>query len=246
MSAGRVDEMHTPVEPPPADPSTESVPKSPFSRSGLGWFVNDRAGKRVVENAGSGNGFVSWMAIMPEERLGVVILSNHHRTGINYALKFWIFDRLLGRPDYDWSSTVRTDYTHGWQTLREAQAAFDADRPPETPPTQPLADYAGFYESRLYGTIQVTEQGGQLNLTCGTRFQGELQAWQGNDFRAFFSNPQIHDMEASNCSTEQAVLRERPPSSPILPPAPTWNGRRPPWLRESRSGGRLRRVRIGS
>ena len=73
------------------------------------------------------DGFVSWMAIMPKERLGVVILSNHKGTGINYALRFWIFDRLLGRPDFDWSSSVRKDYT------RVGNGFFARLRPSLTP-----------------------------------------------------------------------------------------------------------------
>jgi CubicO group peptidase (beta-lactamase class C family) len=218
LSAGRVDEMHTPVEPPPAKPSTKSVPKAPISRYGMGWFVNEHAGKRVVEHAGSGNGFVSWMAIMPKERLGVVILSNHKGTGINYALRFWIFDRLPGRPDFDWSSSVRKDYTQGGQRLlREAKAKFDAKRPPEKPPSQPLADYAGSFESRIYGTIQVTEKDGQLNLTFGTRFQGEFKPWQGDAFRVFFSNPRHHDWLVTFAVTGGKVASLRVQEAPWDP-----------------------------
>jgi CubicO group peptidase (beta-lactamase class C family) len=218
LTAGRVDEMHTPVEPPPAKPSTKGVPKAPISRYGMGWFVNEHAGEKVVEHAGSGIGFVSWMAIMPKERLGVVILSNHKGTGINYALRFWIFDRLLGRPDFDWSSSVRKDYTEGGQRLlREAQARFDAKRPPEKPPSRPLADYAGSYESRLYGMLQVTEKDGHLKLTFGTRFQGEFKAWQGDAFRVFFSNPLHHDWLVTFSVADGKVASLRAQEAPWAP-----------------------------
>ncbi len=194
LSAGRVSEMHTPVEPPPIEPSEKGVPKAPIGRYGMGWFVNEHAGHEVVEHSGAGIGFIAQMSLIPKERLGVVILSNHQKTGINYALRFWIFDRLLGRPDHDWSRTVLKDYAQGWQRLlREAKAEFDAKRPPEKPPSQPLADYAGTYESQLYGTIRVTQREGGLALRFGPRFQGELRTWQGDAFRAFFASQRHHD-----------------------------------------------------
>lgn len=140
LSANRIDEMHTPAEPTPEEAAANGVPKAPISRYGLGWFVNEHAGKKVVEHSGTQNGFVAWMAIMPDEGLGVVILSNHHQTGINSALRSWIFDRLLARPGYDWSSAVRKDYTQGWQRLlREAKTEFETRRPPEMPPARTRA-----------------------------------------------------------------------------------------------------------
>jgi hypothetical protein len=218
LSAERVDEMHAPVEPPLAEPSTIVVPKAAISRYGLGWFVNEHAGKKVVEHSGVQNGIVSWMAIMPKERLGVVVLSNHHQTGINSALRSWIFDRLLGRPEFDWSIAVRKDYTQGWQKLlREAKAEFEAKRPPEKPPSRPLAEYVGRYESQVYGTITVIEKGGQLKLQFGTRFQGELKAWQGDTFRAFFSNPRLDDWQMTFAIADGRVASLRALESPWAP-----------------------------
>jgi hypothetical protein len=212
--------MHTPVEPPPKEYSTKDVPKAPISRYAMGWFVNDHAGHRVVEHSGTQSGFVSWMALMPGERVGVVILSNHHRTGINFALRSWIFDRLLKRPDYDWSRAVRKDYTQGWQRLlREAKAEFDAGRPPEKPASLQLADYAGAFESRLYGTIRVTERDGRLNLHFGTRFQGKLRAWQGDTFRAFFPNPRLDDWLVTFAVADRNVASLRVQEAPW---APSW------------------------
>ncbi len=156
--------------------------------------MNTYAGKTVVEHTGSSTGFLAWMAMMPQERLGLVFLSNHHQTGINSALRSWIFDRLLSQPEKDWSTAVRTDYAQGWQKLlREAKAQFAAKRPPEKPASLPLSEYAGKYESDLYGTIHVREKDGRLRLQFGTRFQGELQVWEGDTFRALFPNPLLDD-----------------------------------------------------
>ena len=123
LSAARIDEMHTPAARTADQADTDrKVPKAPITLYGLGWFVNTHAGKTVVEHSGVQNGFVCWMALMPQEGLGVVILSNHHQTGINLALRSWVFDKLLGQPERDWSTIVREDYANGWQRLlREAK-----------------------------------------------------------------------------------------------------------------------------
>lgn len=194
LSAERIDEMHRPIEPGPAESRPTGVPRAPIHRYGLGWFVNDHAEKRVVEHSGVQNGFVSWMAMIPQTRMGVVILSNHHRSGINSALRSWVFDRLLGRPEYDWSNVVLKDHTNGWQRLlREAKADFERTRLTGAGPSLPLSDYIGTYESPVYGAIYVTKTGSQLELQFGTRFRGRLIDWERDSFRAFFPNPRLDD-----------------------------------------------------
>jgi CubicO group peptidase (beta-lactamase class C family) len=218
LTASRVAEMHSPIETPPSEPHEQGAPRAPISRYGLGWFVNTHAGMTVVEHTGSSTGFLAWMAMMPQERLGVVILSNHHQTGINSALKSWIFDRLLSRPQKDWSTAVRTDYIQGWQRLRrEAKARFAAKRPPEKPASLPLSEYAGKYVSDLYGTIHVREKDGSLRLQFGTRFLGELQTWGGDSFRVFFSNPRLDDWLVTFAIDEDKVASLKAQESPWAP-----------------------------
>ena len=130
---------------------------------------------------------------MPREQLGVIILSNQHRTGINYALRFWIFDRLLGRPEQDWSTTVQKDYANAQKTLDDARADFVARRVADRPPSRPLTDFVGEYESELYGTARVSITGTRLELHCGTRFHGDIEHWQDDTFRVFFRNPMLAD-----------------------------------------------------
>lgn len=218
LSAARIDEMHAPAISPSEPRAEKAVPKAPISQYGMGWFTNEFGGKRVVEHSGTQNGLVSWMSIMPAERLGVVILSNHHQTGINMALRSWIFDRLLGRPDYDWSSAVRGDYTRGCQRLlREAKTAFDEKRPRETPPSLPLMDYAGEYESRLYGRVRVALERGKLKLRFGTRFDGDLRSWDGDTCRAFFSNPRLDDWMVKFTVTDGKVAALAVQEAPWAP-----------------------------
>ena len=157
---------------------------------------------------------------MPKQRHGLVVFSNHHQSGINSALRFWISDRLWGRLDKDWSRIVQRDYTQGGhRLLREAKAKFAAPHPVKQPPVLPIADFVGTYKSRICRSIHVCEKNGQLLLKCGTRFNGAMKTWHGNSFRVFFSNPQLHDwLVTFNTRDQQAIsLRVRE-----APWAPDW------------------------
>lgn len=195
LSPARIDEMHAPVDQataaPPADDRT---PHAPMSRYGLGWFVNDHQGRAMVEHSGVQNGLVSWMAMLPNEQLGVVILSNNHQTGLNFALRSWLLDRLLGLPARDWSAIVREDYANGWQReLRESKAAFAARPVADMPPSLPVSSYAGTYENTLFGAIRVSGDNGRLALRFARRFSGHLEHRTGDAFRAYFDNPMLND-----------------------------------------------------
>src|SRR5262249_52143231 len=146
----------------PADPS---IPRAPISNYGLGWYFNDYADRNIIEHSGTSNGYVAWVALVPQERLGFVILSTQHRTGLNYSLRHWILDACLGRQERDWSEIIRADFANGYERiLREAKAEFDTTQRTVTPPSRPLTDYAGWYESKLYGRLQVTFSDGKFGI----------------------------------------------------------------------------------
>lgn len=221
LSNARIEEMHTsPRRAEAKAPAEPQVPRAPISNYGLGWFFNDHAGRRVIEHSGVQTGFVCWVAMMPEERLGLVVLANHHQTGLNSALRSWIFDACLGRPQRDWSEVVRSDYANGYQRLlREAKAQFDAQRPPTTRPSKPLSEYAGVYESKLYGPLRIKAGDDRLSLQFGTRFEGELKHWQDDTFRAAFPNPRLDDWLVTFAVKEGTVAGMQVQESPW---APAW------------------------
>ncbi len=47
-----------------------------FSGYGLGWFTSEYRGVKVVEHGGNINGFTAAMRLMPEKRMGFVLLTN--------------------------------------------------------------------------------------------------------------------------------------------------------------------------
>jgi CubicO group peptidase (beta-lactamase class C family) len=221
LTSTRMQEMHkTPQRTEPEPRVKPRGPRAPISNYGLGWFFNDYAGQTVVEHSGTQNGFVSWVAMIPKERLGLVILANHHRTELNAALRSWILDALLGRPERDWSESVRTDYANGYQRLlQEAKAQFETKRPPPMSPSRPIAEYAGIYESQLFGRLRVTAKDEALGIRFGTRFEGDLEHWHEDAFRATFPNPRLDDWLVTFTIADSEATKLRVKESPW---APAW------------------------
>lgn len=69
----------------------------------LGWRVYDYHGKKMVFHGGMLKGFQNAMAFIPEERVGIVILTNSNSAVAGFlTAKF--FDIYLDLPERDWNS----------------------------------------------------------------------------------------------------------------------------------------------
>lgn len=65
---------------------------------GLGWRIIDYAEKKLVYHAGWVKGFTNFLAFMPEEQLGIVVLHNAD-TRFSTPLVIKFFDTALGLPE---------------------------------------------------------------------------------------------------------------------------------------------------
>lgn len=129
---------------------------------GMGWVLQDYRGQPLVSHAGIIDGMRTHIALVPNSRLGIAILSNLHRTRMNLALSNTILDRLLRLPYKDWNG-----YYGGLvKAEEEADKAFlrdwQAKRRANTKPSQPLEAYTGVYEEPAYGTARITLEKGTL------------------------------------------------------------------------------------
>jgi CubicO group peptidase (beta-lactamase class C family) len=162
----------------------KDAPTKLFSAVGLGWFLNDYRGRKVVSHGGGLDGMISQTAMMPEENLGVVILTNSE-TGVNTILQNKIFDVFLDAPKRDWSAErlERTKQNKARET--EAEAKVLASRQANTKTSLALKDYAGNYVDRLYGDATVTDENGKLVLRFiqSPNFVADLEHWHYDTFQ---------------------------------------------------------------
>lgn len=73
---------------------------------GLGWFLRDWNGHKVVEHGGNIDGFNAEVAFMPDQKLGFVLLTNVTASPlVNDALEI-IWSNIVGRPETNVAMTA--------------------------------------------------------------------------------------------------------------------------------------------
>jgi uncharacterized protein DUF3471/beta-lactamase family protein len=161
-------------------------PEAHFLNYGLGWFLSDYRGRKLVEHGGAIDGMRAQVAMIPEEKLGLVILTNRNGTILPMALMFRILDAYLGAPPRDWSADLLKTMKSLEEQGKAAEKKLEAERITSTRPTHAAEKYAGTYKNDLYGEVKVTRENGKLNLRFGPAFTSELEHWHYDTFRARF------------------------------------------------------------
>jgi CubicO group peptidase (beta-lactamase class C family) len=186
ISERRVDEMHSPHTIVPLDGAWKRLnPEAHLMAYGLGWFLSDYEGRLVVQHGGNIDGMSALVAMLPEEKLGVVILTNMGGSGLAYVLMHKLWDLHLKTPKArDWNAEMRKTTDSLTARAREAQKKREAERVANTKPSLPLPQYAGVYVDSMYGEIRVRADSSKLRIDRGPAFQGELEHWHFDTFRA--------------------------------------------------------------
>lgn len=182
IEAATLAETRTPQVVVPADPvMTAFHPAARVQSYGLGWFVSDFHGRTLVAHGGGIDGMSALVAWVPEEGLGVAILTNLQTPAPVwvYGILYAVLDPALGVGPTDWRTPTR-------RVEALVDAAFANRAPPErradAPPSLPLVAYAGPYASPTLGAATVALEDGRLVFRHGT-LTGELDHWHHDTFR---------------------------------------------------------------
>ena len=185
LSTEVVKEMHTPQIPISYDLYPLGPGSGHFWAYGLGWFLTDYRARKVVINRG---GFHSFIAMMPEENLGVAVLTNliGGRPMANYlrvALPFRVFDAYLGVPKRDWSAELLAKAKADRERREAQEEKLKAQRIAGTQPSLPLEKYLGTYTHPAFGEVKITKENSSLVLRFhGGGGSGELEHWHYDVF----------------------------------------------------------------
>jgi CubicO group peptidase (beta-lactamase class C family) len=154
-----------------------------FRGYGLGFSLSDYRHRFVAEHGGAADGMFSHVTLVPEEKLGFVILTNSD-TGISTALSYVILDAYLGGDGRDWSQLFLARAKQGAEQARAARERTDKARIPATKPSLPLEQYAGRYVSTMYGDAVVALENGALvlRLVPNPDMVADLTHWHFDTF----------------------------------------------------------------
>ncbi|MCF8042805.1 MAG: serine hydrolase [Desulfarculaceae bacterium] len=159
-----------------------TLPGAHFLGYGMGWFLQDYHGVKVVHHGGNIDGMTALVALVPEKSAGLVILSNLEATHVRDVLMYNLLDRILGREPTDWNDHFVALASKARKAEQEAMGKSLQARRMGTAPTLPLPSFAGEYRNDLYGKISITLRGGVLYLKYLGR-EVPLSHWHYNSFR---------------------------------------------------------------
>jgi CubicO group peptidase (beta-lactamase class C family) len=169
---------------PIGEAAAKNNPTRHFNSYGMGWFIFDYQGRKVMNHSGGLDGMLSYTTLVPEDNLGFVVLSNSETPAFT-IMNSTILDIFTGAPKRDRSAELLKQVKAGKDADAEEAKKADAARVPNTKPTLALADYAGTYNSQLYGDVTIAEEGGRLVMRFGPspNFVADLEHWHYDTFQ---------------------------------------------------------------
>ena len=170
-------------------PITRRVPGAHFLSYGMGWMLWDYRGRKVVEHGGNLDGLSAMVALLPEEKLGVVVFANQNLSFLPRAIALRVFDTYLGGEAGDHGRAMLDLETEVKLKHDKTERETLAKRKTSVKPTLELPGYAGKYRSELYGDAGVFEEKGKLTLKVGTESVGALEPFRGDTFLVTWKNP---------------------------------------------------------
>ncbi len=166
-------------------------PTRHFTAYGLGWFMNDHHGRKVIRHTGGLDGMLSSTVLVPEEGIGIMVLTNKLPNTGYVALPYTILDRLLGIEGRDWFQAYREFEGETRRKLEEEKEKVAAARTPGTRPGLPLEAFAGEYDAPIIGGATVRVEGGTLHIQLHAHpgLSGILSHWHYDSFMCKWDDP---------------------------------------------------------
>lgn len=176
-------EMNTPEVVSPG--ARQLWPTRNFSGYGLGWELETLFGKKVVSHGGGYDGMISRTLMVPEENMGIVVLTNSINS-VAYATTYkWLDLYFNAEKETDWSELFLSFKEGREERQEEALKLANETRDKDSSPSLSLEKYAGTYLDEMYGELSVRVIGDQLafQFVPTPIFRGTLRHWEHDIFQ---------------------------------------------------------------
>lgn len=180
-----VDETRKPHTLIPQSGEAKSLnPWTHFVIYGLGWALSDYEGRLLISHGGGLDGMFSYVGFLPEESLGVVVLTNCEDHSLMRALAYHIYDAYLGVEFRDWNQRHLEAERDKRRKEEEEKDERVKARVADTRPSHPLEVYAARYTSAVYGDADIVLEDGGLKFypTAHPHIEGNLEHWHYDTF----------------------------------------------------------------
>ncbi len=170
--------------------------RTPFNTShyelyALGWELCDYEGKEIVSHTGGVNGFVTSVTLLPEENLGIVVLTNTDQNAFYEALKWEVIDSYLNLPYRNYSKLY---YNYFKGNMDEENNMVNVWRDSVKMNVKPIVEldaFKGKYTNKAYGNISISKDKNKLIMSFEhhSKLKGTLEYIGNNRFLCTYNDP---------------------------------------------------------
>ena len=156
-----------------------------FKAYGLGWRLADVHGYKEVSHTGTIAGMKSYVVLVPELDLGVVLLTNGSSSDARSTVMNTIVRSFMPVEPRDWIQLALDEASV--ENQNDAIGVIE-----EYPPSagsapagsSDLSSYTGRYRDPWFGDVVISQEDGQLVFSAvkSPKFKGSMRRYEGNRF----------------------------------------------------------------
>jgi CubicO group peptidase (beta-lactamase class C family) len=132
---------------------------------GLGWVITSYRGHNLIQHGGSIDGFSARTTLLPQDNIGIVVLTNMDKSPVIHTVTYYVCDHLLGLDEAPWNERMKEKYAQAEEATAKAKEQIASARKTGTQPSHPLEDYTGYFDHPAYGILSVEIHDNRLTAT---------------------------------------------------------------------------------
>lgn len=162
-----------------------------FSLYGMGWWLDDYEGVKLVYHSGGVNGFLSTVTLVPQANLGIAVFTNTDQNYFAWAMRAEVTDAFLGLPYRNYSDYYFKIFNKKKEDgIKDIQIFRDSVNMNIKTEIY-LADFVGKYKNDLYGFAEIKQIENYLELYFEhhPKLTAKLEYIGNKRFLCTFSDP---------------------------------------------------------
>lgn len=158
-----------------------------FASYGLGWFLADVKGYKQCTHTGGLAGIVTQITLIPELKLGIIVLTNQQSGAAFTAITNTIKDSYLGVKGQDrvqqMADRVQKGNAEAQKITSEIWSNIEAQQKMAAS-TVVIDTFVGTYIDAWFGDIVISKKNGKLRFDSkrSPRLRGDMLYYKGNTF----------------------------------------------------------------
>jgi CubicO group peptidase (beta-lactamase class C family) len=126
----------------------------PNSSYGLGWTISQYRDRQIIFHGGNIDGFSAQVSFLPQDNLGIVVLTNKMMCMLTEVITYHIYDLLSGFDEFDYNSLFKERFTKAIGKCFSG-GEKEPDNKQKSEPSLPLKSYSGVYEHPAFGKFEI-------------------------------------------------------------------------------------------